>query len=330
MKNGMMCWATMGLVLGAAAVPLAAGQAPAFTGPVELRVDNLKTPLGIDDPAPRLSWQLWESGRIELAESVNVRYAGPALQASTRYFWRVRVWDAAGKVYAESETSWWETGLLKQDGWRARWIGYETAEEDAVRHAAAAWITNPDARALAAENRREQHFAYRAAMNLDKPVLRAALYATGQDTVSAWINGEQVLTAGEFMAWKKFVRADITGKLTAGVNAIAIETVHFVDNPSGAAAADAPPMIATLVVEYADGSTADFVSGREWKTAVHLAPGWEQKGFDDSDWSDAVEWQQAPGPRSQPLGHPWIPDSVKTLRRTFTVSNPVKSARLYA
>ncbi|MGP8174747.1 MAG: family 78 glycoside hydrolase catalytic domain [Terracidiphilus sp.] len=360
----MMCWATMGLVLGAAAVPLAAGQAPAFTGPVELRVDNLKTPLGIDDPAPRLSWQLrdpargakqtayevqvasraellregnadvWESGRIDSAESVNVRYAGPAVAPGTRYFWRVKVWDAAGNPYAESETSWWETGLLKQDGWRARWIGYETAEEDAVRHAAAAWIANPDARALAAENRREQHFAYRAAMNLDKPVLRAALYATGQDTVSAWINGEQVLTAGEFppwkqMPWKKFMRADITGKLTAGVNAIAIETVHFVDNPSGAAAADAPPMIATLVVEYADGSTADFVSGREWKTAVHFAPGWEQKGFDDSDWSDAVEWQQAPGPRSQPLGHPWIPDSVKALRRTFTVSNPVKSARLY-
>ena len=169
MKNGMMCWATMGLVLGAAAVPMAAGQAPAFTGPVELRVDNLKTPLGIDDPAPRLSWQLrdpargakqtayevlvasraellregnadvWESGRIESAQSVNVRYAGPAVAPGTRYFWRVKVWDAAGNPYAESETSWWETGLLKQENWRAQWIGYETAEEDAVRHARAEW-----------------------------------------------------------------------------------------------------------------------------------------------------------------------------------------------
>jgi len=359
-----MRWLTCGLFLGAAAVPLAA-QAPAFTGPVELRLDNLKTPLGIDDPTPRFSWQLqdpargakqtayevlvatraellsqgkadvWDSGRIESDASLNMRYAGPAVQGSMRYFWLVKAWDAAGNPYAQSETSWWETGLLKQEVWRGRWIGYETPEEAVVRRAEAVWIASPDAQALAAEKRREQHIAYRAALNLDKPVLRAALYATGQDTVSAWINGEQVLAAGEFppwrqMPWKKFVRADITGKLIAGVNAIAIETVHFLDNPSGAATADAPPMIATLVVEYADGSTADFVSGTEWKTAVRFAPGWEQKGFDDAGWRHAVEWTQTPGQRRQPLGHPWIPDSVKALRHTFVVSRPVKSARVYA
>jgi hypothetical protein len=33
--------------------------------------------------------------------------------------------------------------------------------------------------------------------------------------------------------------------------------VHYVVNPNGMAAADAPPMIATLVVEYADGTTGD-------------------------------------------------------------------------
>ena len=52
----------LGAILGAAALQLAA-QAPAFTGPVELRVDNLKTPLGIDDPAPRFSWQLQDPAR---------------------------------------------------------------------------------------------------------------------------------------------------------------------------------------------------------------------------------------------------------------------------
>ena len=61
------------------------------------------------------------------------------------------------------------------------------------------------------------------------------------------------------MPWKKFVRADATAALTAGANTIAIETVHYVANPNGMATADAPPMIATLVVEYADGSMATFV-----------------------------------------------------------------------
>ena len=364
----MMRLVALGAILGAAAAPLAATRAPAFTGPVELRVDNLKTPLGIDDPAPRFSWQLqdpargakqtayevlvatraelfsqgkadvWDSGRVESDASLNVCYAGPAVQASTRYFWLVKAWDAAGKPYAQSETSWWETGLLKQDAWRGQWIGYETPEEAAVRHAPAVWIASPEAGArtlLALEKWLEQHFAYRATVTIAKPVLRAALYATGQDTVSAWINGEQVMTAEKFppwkqMPWKKFVRADVTGKLSEGANAIAIETVRYFDNHSGRVAVDAPPMIATLVVEYADGTTAAFASGTDWKTAVPAAPGWERKGFDDSGWKSAVEWTQAPRPGSQPLGHPWIPDSVKTLRHTFEVSKPVKSARLYA
>ena len=358
-----MAW---GLLLGAVAVQLAVAQAPAFTGPVELRVDNLKTPLGIDDPAPKFSWQLqdparcarqtayevlvasraelllpgkadvWDSGRIESDASLNVRYAGPAVAASTRYYWKVTVWDTSGKAYADSELSWWETGLVTQDAWRSEWIGFETAEEAAVRHAPAAWIVNPDAKTLAAEMAVEERVAYRATVTLeDKPVLRAALYATGQDTVSAWVNGAQVLTADQFppwkqMPWKKFVRAEVTDKLSAGANTIAIESVHYVDNHSGKATGDTPPMIATLVVEYKDGTTTAFASGTDWKTAIHAADGWQQKAFDDSAWKSAVEWMQTQGPRSQPLGHPWIPDSVKEFRHSFTVDKQVKSARLYA
>ena len=358
-------WMAFGLMLGVAALPLAAQKAAAPAGPVELKVDDLKTPLGIDDPAPRFSWQLkdpargakqtayevqvasraellragkadvWTSGRIESGESLNVRYAGPALEPGTRLFWRVKVWDAAGKAYPESETGWWETGLMKQDGWRAGWIGYETAEEATVRRAPALWIANPDAKTLAAEKSDEQRFAYRQTVTLAKPVRHATLYATGQDTVAAWVNGAQVIAADPFppykqMPWKKFVRGDATGKLTAGANTIAIESVHYVANPNGMATSDAPPLIATLVVEYADGATAAFVSGTDWKAAIHASAGWQEKSFDDAGWKTAVEWTQRPGPMSQPLGHPWIPDSVKALRHTFDLSRPVKSARLYA
>jgi len=52
-------------------------------------------------------------------------------------------------------------------------------------------------------------------------------------------------------------------------------------------------MIATLVVEFADGTVATFGSGTDWKTAVHAAAG--LKGFDDSGWKNAAEWAQAPG-----------------------------------
>ena len=90
-------------------------------------------------------------------------------------------------------------------------------------------------------------------------------------------------------------------------------------------------MIATLVVEYADGSWASFR---------------EQHGLEDRDprgrrlaaervstirhgrrpWSGS----RCSGKRSESLGNPWIPDSVKALRHDFTISAPIKSARLYA
>ena len=140
--------------------------AAAQTGkPFALECEALSTPLGMDAPHPLLSWKLqdtrdgakqtayqvqvaadrkslesgkadvWDSGRVVSEQSIGVVYRGPSLSPSKRYYWRVKLWDAAGKEYPQSETSWWETGLLIQDAWNAPWIGYETPEESAVRHA---------------------------------------------------------------------------------------------------------------------------------------------------------------------------------------------------
>jgi alpha-L-rhamnosidase len=351
--------------LGACFVMCALTAGAQASSPAALRVNEMATPLGIDDAQPRFSWQLrdsrqgasqsayrvlvasqpellavgkadvWDSGRVASGQSVEAPYAGPALAPSTRYYWKVLVWDQEGKPAPESPISWWESGLLKQP-WRAQWIGYETAEEAAVRQAPASWISYPDqipmpvAQALPAEKPAEQHIAYRQTVNVTKPVLRATLYATAQETVSAWINGKQVMAANPYppwrqFPWRKFVSADATGALATGSNTIAIEQVHYVQSKEKG---DAPPMIATLFVEYSNGTTEVFTSGTSWKTTLEFAPGWQQKNFDDAGWKNAIVCKQGTGDDS--FGHPWIPDTVKELRHSFTVEKPVKSARLYA
>jgi alpha-L-rhamnosidase len=364
---GMHGW-TWALVLGAVTMPAFAQQAATITGAVKLRVDNLENPLGIDDADPRLSWQLrdaasgakqtayevlvasspellaegkadlWDSGREDSADSLNVIYGGPR-KPITRYFWCVKLWGAAGKAYGASQIAWFETGLMDEEGnrgaWKAQWIGYETPEEATVRHAPAEWIANPDAKSPAIAKDTEQRFAYRTTITLAKPVRRAQLYATGQDTVGAWVNGAQVLNEDPLppwkqMPWKKFVRAEVTSRLSAGKNTLAIEALHYVVNPNGLATDDAPPMIATLVVEYADGTWASFASNAEWKTTIAPDGNWHGKGFDDMSWKAAIVWQPLSGKRSESLGNPWIPDGVKALRKDFTIGTPIKSARLYA
>ena len=95
------------------------------------------------------------------------------------------------------------------------------------------------------------------------------------------------------MPWKKYVKADVTGSLTEGDNLIAIEDVHYMVNPNGMAMRDAPPLNATLYVEYKDGTTATFASGTDWLTAIHPANGWIDKGFNDMDFKTAVAWVQS-------------------------------------
>lgn len=66
MELRVTCRVATGLIFGAMALPIMRSQPAATaaeTGPVELRVDDLATPLGIDDPAPRFSWQLHDETR---------------------------------------------------------------------------------------------------------------------------------------------------------------------------------------------------------------------------------------------------------------------------
>src|SRR5215470_12579514 len=144
---------------GSVLAVLYAGDCRAADGPVgapkELSCESLQQPLGMDAARPRLSWKLsdprrgakqtayqiqvasssaklvsdqpdvWDSGKVSSGASRDVSYLGPGLAPSKRYYWRVRVWDQDGRPYPPSAVSWWETGLMDERNWKAKWIGFE-------------------------------------------------------------------------------------------------------------------------------------------------------------------------------------------------------------
>ncbi len=357
-------WIGVGLALTAIAIlPVAAlGQAGR---PMALECESLITPLGMDTVHPQLSWKLqdardgakqtayeiqiasnialladgkpdvWDSGRIASDQSIGVIYGGPALKPTTRYFWRVLVWDANGKPYPPSDATWWETGLLDQANWKAKWIGYEEPEEKAVRESGAVWIVNADAKVNAVE---DTHYDFRLQFDAPESIRRAALYVTGQDSAAAWVNGKKVADAAPMiasgsLAWKKYDLRDVTGEVRGGKNLLAVGVTRYVTksqqqtpNPGQS------PMALVLVITKTDGSLQIIKSGQAgWKAALNASGDWQIPSFDDNSWNAAIvlsELRSDFGPPDKGMAS--RTGAVKSLRRNFEAKKTIASARVYA
>lgn len=119
----------------------------------KLQVEYMTDPIGIDVEQPVFSWQMesqergqkqtayrimvsssaeklaaeeydmWDSTKIESDQSNGILYNGIPLSASTRYYWKVVVWDKEGAAIYSAEEAFFETGLMSS-GWSgAKWIG---------------------------------------------------------------------------------------------------------------------------------------------------------------------------------------------------------------
>ncbi len=127
--------------------------------PSYLRCEYRVNPLGIDAPAPRLSWvvesgergqgqtayrllvassekglrhdqgDLWDTGKVASDETIGAPYQGTPLVSQQRCFWKVKVWDKAGRESAWSKPAMWSMGLLQPGDWKAEWIGYDQARQ---------------------------------------------------------------------------------------------------------------------------------------------------------------------------------------------------------
>lgn len=312
--------------------------------PVHLRCEYRKNPLGIDASAPHLSWQsdnternwkqsayeilvassldglragqgyVWDSGKVNSDESVGIAYNGPALESRKRYYWIVRVWDAAGKTAESSEDAWWEMGLLRPEDWKAKWITWKNPEDDAdLKDVRWIWVKGQDALAAAPKSSAR----FRVKVNLSEKPSAAALVLAVRGDYTATVNGHQV---GKKHEWGTFERRDIVDPLKVGDNEIEIKvTAPDVARygPNVGEKTTKAALAALVKITKADGSIERIPSGEKWEAAAENQSSWQAANvvgeLADKRLGD-------PGP---------LPEPAASLRRAFDVSKKVASARLY-
>ncbi len=312
--------------------------------PVHLRCEYLENPLGIDAASPHFSWRsddtgrdwtqtayeilvasddeglragkgdVWDSGRVQSGESVGIAYRGAALESRKRYYWKVRVWDAAGQVSESAETAWWEMGLLKATDWKAKWIRWNNTEDDVDRKAIRwIWVRGQDALAVVPKT----VATFRVKVNLSEKVQDAVLlFATRGDFV-AKVNGHEVDAKSR---WTTFERRDISDQLVVGENSIEV-TVTAPEAPDYGPNAGSKTTMAALAalvrITRSNGVTMRFPTNQHWKVRLEKA----------SRWQPAHVVAELTDKR---LGDPGeLPHPAAYLRRTLAISKTVKSARLY-
>lgn len=286
--------------------------------PYNLRCEYSVNPIGIDVLNPRFSWSLshsgrgraqsayriivssntedaekcvgdvWDSGRVESGESVNVEYRGEPLRSRRRYFWRVKWWDDLGQESQFSDIAYFETGILYPGEWRAKWIGGGNLL------------------------RREFRISGR--------VKAARAYICGLGYYELRINGERVGDRVLDPPWTDYEKLalysvyDVTSHVKEGLNAIAVMMGNGrysprhrweINVPVKRYTDAAPRLIAEVWVWLEDGGETVVVTDEEWRVSdgpivsddiydgeVYDArlekPGYERPGFNDSNWRRAI------------------------------------------
>ncbi len=285
----------------------------------DLTCEHKKNPVGIDILQPRFSWKIkstgnsimqtayslrvsadpkfsasktiWQSDKVASDESVLVSYKGPELKASQRYYWQVRVWDNKGRASKWSEAAYWETGLLKPENWKAKWI---EMEGDTIRYSPS------------------PHF--RKEFSIEKNIAKAEVYVTSHGFYELHLNGkkvgDQVLTPGWTSYGKRlqYQVYDVTGQVTKGKNAVGAVlgdgwyrgTLAWGNN--WAIYGKRPGLLMQMKITYTDGTGSYILTDESWKSnnngairmndiyngetydATKKLTGWNMPDYNDANW----------------------------------------------
>ncbi|MEI2724343.1 MAG: alpha-L-rhamnosidase N-terminal domain-containing protein [Verrucomicrobiota bacterium] len=266
--------------------------------PTGLKCEDRMNPLGVDAGPPRLSWilesqrrgevqtawqvlaastaaklarnqgDLWDSGKTPSADSLGVVYGGQPLRSGQRVFWKVRVWDAAGRPSEYGPPAWFEMALLSPGDWKALWIQRTSAGP------------------IPETQRFEDHPAplFRKEFSLDKKVARARAYVSGLGYYELRLNGEKVGDHILDPGWTSYAKRvlystyDVTAQLRRGQNAVGLMLGNGWFDPlplrmwgrfnlRDILTVGEPRAIVQLFVEFTDGTSQAIVTDETWRVS---------------------------------------------------------------
>ena len=305
-----------------------------------LKCEMLENPVGIDVPSPRLSWiilsdsrsvkqtayrvmvassadlldrdsaDLWDTGKIPGDLNTGVVYKGKELSSQMQVFWKVRVWSGSD-FSAWSETRSWSIGLLRQNEWKGRWIGFDRPfpwdKEEMYSRLSARYF------------RKEFH------PDLEKEIQHATLYIMGLGLYELYLNGQKVGKSmlspapTDYLKNVKYNSYEVRDMLLPGDNALGVVlgngryyTMRQHYKAYKIKNFGYPKLLLNLVIRYADGSSEIISTNDSWKgtadgpirsnneydgeiyDARKEFETWNLAGFDDGSWLPA-EYVQEPG-----------------------------------
>ena len=305
-----------------------------------LQCEYLSNPLGVEAEQPKLSWQLkavqrntmqtayrilvadnlasiqknigniWDSKKVNSAQSIQVVYGGPKLQPAKTYYWKVMVWDNKKNTSGWSKQALWQMGLPSHADWKgAKWIAYDIMPDSLrLRPATAEAKRTPIKDVLP---------LIRKTFSVKKALTKATVFIAGLGHFDLSVNGKKAgdhfLDAGwtNYDKHALYVTFDITGQLKQGNNAIGImlgNGFYFMPGERYLKlqlAYGYPKAICRMLIEYADGTTENIISDPSWKTAAGPVTfssiyggedynanleqkGWDTPSFNDKSWKEAV------------------------------------------
>ncbi len=325
----------------------------AGVSPANLKCGFASNPLGVDNPNPRLNWQivatspgargqaqtayqvqaassasllangqpdLWDSGEVISTQQFNIAYAGKALTSTEQVFWQVRVWDTNGQPSPWSPVATWTMGLLNQSDWQGGWLA-SPASMSSYSLTGCSWIWYPEGNPASSAPVASRYFRKTFSLRTDSAVTNATLLVTADNAYGAYINGTSV---GQGQNYLVVVPVTVTAQVQAGANLLAIAATNTGTSPNPAG------LLGKLVVNYADGTLTNIQMDATWKASKTLQTGWQTSGFNDSSWSNALllgSYGISPWGTGETIQLPQ--SGLPIFRRQFTVNSGLQRAIIY-